>query len=104
MDFTGRIVLVGLLLLIFMKLRSMDSEIIKSVIYLKFNRVRRAFYFVLLFSPFFLAASLLEYPDFVYIYGEEKIHFLQDTLLFFFQIGVIYFLAVAYRALDLPGN
>ena len=104
LDFLERIILVGMMFSIFIKLRKMDKEILKSIIYLQFNTIRNALNFVMILSPFFLAASVLEYPGFVRIYGEEQVHFIQDIMLIFFQTGVIYFLAVVYKALNLLRN
>jgi len=101
-DFAVRIALVGMVLLIFLKLHKMDNEIIKSIIYLNFNKVRNALNYVVISSPFFLAASLLEYPGFRSIFGEEIVHLIQDLSLLFFQIGVIYFLVVVYETLNIP--
>lgn len=101
LDFLERVILVGLLLLIFLKIRNMDNAILKSLTYLRFDKIRSALNFVMILSPFFLAASILEYPGFVLIYGEDQVHFIQDILLVFFQTGVIYFLLVVFRALNL---
>jgi len=101
LDFLERIILVGIMFFIFSRLRKMDKEILKSVIYLRFDTIRNALNFVMILSPFFLAASVLEYPGFVQSYGKEQIHFIQDIMLIFFQTGVIYFLAVVYKTLNL---
>lgn len=101
LDFLERIILVVILFIIFFKIRKMDKEILKSVTYLRFDRIRNALNFVMILSPFFLAASVLEYPGFLQIYGEEQVHFIQDIMLIFFQTGVIYFLAVVYKTLNL---
>lgn len=101
-DFVVRILMVCILFLIFLKLHKIDNEIIKSIAYLKFDSVLRAINYVVIASPFFMAASVLEYPGFRSLYGEDLVHFMQDIFLVFFQIGVIYFLAVAYKALNLP--
>jgi len=101
-DFVIRILMVCILFLIFLKLHKIDNEIIKSIAYLKFDSVRRAINYVLITSPFFVAASVLEYPGFRSLYGEELVHFMQDIFLICFQIGIIYFLVVVYKALNLP--
>ena len=100
LDFLTRIILVSIMFLIFFKLRKMDKEIFKSLIYLRFDKIRSALNIVMISSPFFLAASVLEYPGFVQIYGESQIHFIQDILLIFFQTVVIYFLVIGYRAMN----
>ena len=99
LDFLERIILVGMMFSIFFKIRRMDKEILKSVTYLRFDTIRNALNFVIILSPFFLAASVLEYPGFVQSYGEEQVHFIQDIMLIFFQTGVIYFFAIVYKAL-----
>jgi len=104
LDFLERIVLVGIMFFIFFRLRKMDKEILKSVTYLRFDTIRNALNFVIILSPFFLAASVLEYPGFVQSYGEEQVHFIQDIMLIFFQTGVIYFFAIVYKALNLLRN
>jgi len=101
LDFLERITLVVIMFLIFFKIRRMDKEILKSVTYLRFDTIRNALNFVMILSPFFLAASVLEYPGFVLSYGEEQVHFIQDIMLIFFQTGVIYFFAIVYKALNL---
>lgn len=103
-DFAGRIILVSMLFLIFLRIHKMDIELIKSITYLNFNKVRNALNYVLILSPFFLAASILEYPEIRSIYGEESVHMIQDLLLLFFQIGVIYFLVVVHKTLKIPGQ
>ena len=80
----------------------MDNEILKSLAYLRFDKIKGALNFVIILSPFFLAASVLEYPEFNQIYGEVHIHLYQDILLILFQTGVIYFLVIVYRAMNLP--
>ncbi len=100
LDFLARIILVSIMFLIFFKLRKMDKEILKSLIYLRFDKIRGAMNYVVISTPFFLAASVLEYPGFVQIYGESRIHFIQDIFLIFFQTGVIYFLVIVYRAMN----
>ena len=104
LDFLERLILVTLILFIFLKLRNTDKEILKSLTYLRFERIRAALNYVMILSPFFLAASVLEYPGFDQVYSEVQIHFYQDILLLFFQAGVIYFLAVVYRAMSLLRN
>jgi len=101
LDFLERITLVVIMFLIFFKIRRMDKEILKSVTYLRFDTIRNALNFVMILSPFFLAASVLEYPGFAQRYGEEQVHFIQDIMLIFFQTGVIYFFAIVYKALNL---
>jgi len=101
LDFLERLIIVGLMLLIFLRIRNMDKTILKSLTYLRFDKIRGALNFVMISSPFFLAASVLEYPGFVQIYGQDYVHFIQDVFLIFFQIGVIYFLAVVLRAINL---
>ena len=101
-DFAERLALVSMLFLNFFKIRKMDNEIIKSITYLKFNDIRMALNWVMVSAPLFLIVSILEYPGFVDFYGIELVHLVQDIFLIFFQIGVIYFLFVVYRALNLP--
>lgn len=104
LDFLERLILVNVMFLIFLKLRNTDKEILKSLAYLRFDKIRGALNVVIILSPFFLGASVLEYPGFDRIYSESQIHFFQDILLLFFQAGVIYFLAVVYRAMNLLRN
>lgn len=101
-DFILRLAIVGLIFLIFLNIRRTDINLLKSLTYLKFNIIRKASKYVLFSSPFFLAASLLEYPEFRFVYGEDSIHLAQDIFLFIFQISVIYFLAIVHKALKLP--
>ena len=100
LDFLARIILVSIMFLIFFKLRKMDKEVLKSFIYLRFDKIRSAMNIVMISTPFFLAASVLEYPGFVQMYGESRIHFIQDILLILFQTAVIYFLVIVYRAMN----
>ncbi len=101
-DFVGRAILVSMLFMIYFRFSKMDNEILRSITYLNFSKVRCSLNYVLIFSPFFLAASVLEYPEFRSLYGEEFVHFIQDILLSLFQIAVIYFLMVVYRVSNLP--
>jgi len=102
MDFIFRLAIVGLIFIIFLNIRRIDINLLKSLTYLKFNTIRKASKYVLFSSPFFLVASLLEYPELRFVYGEDPIHLVQDTSLFIFQISVIYFLTVVHKALKLP--
>src|SRR3989337_800524 len=101
-DFAERLVLVSVLFLNFLKIRNMDKELIKSITYLKFNEIRRSLNWVMVSAPLFLIVSILEYPEFEVIYGDELVHLVQDILLIFFNIGVIYFLIVVYKQLNFP--
>jgi uncharacterized membrane protein len=101
-DFGTRVSLVSVLFLIFLKLQKMDKDIVRSKIFLKYDKLRGALRYILILSPLFLLASLLEYPEFRSVYGEESVHSVQDIFLLFFQIGVIYFLAVVYKAINMP--
>lgn len=101
-DFILRLAIVGQVFLIFLNIRRIDINLLKSLTYLKFNTIRKASKYVLFSSPFFLIASLLEYPGFRFIYGEDSIHLVQDMSLFIFQISVIYFLTIVHKALKLP--
>lgn len=103
-DFITRISLVGIFFLIFIKLQRIDKDIIKSRIFLKYEELIAALRYVLILAPLFIIASVLEYPEFRFIYGEEVVHLIQDLLLLFFQIGIIYFLVVVYKVLNLPGR
>ena len=102
MDFILRMIIVGFILLIFVDIRRKDIDLLKSITYLKFNRIRSASNYVILSSPFFLVASFLEYPGLRFAYGEDTVHLLQDVSLLLFQICVIYFLAVVHKALKSP--
>ncbi len=97
-----RIFIVVQVFLIYLKLRIIDKDFLRSITYLNFDLLKSAFNNILILSPFFLIASFLEYPEFDKIYGDEIVHLLQDSLLFVFQIGVIYFLAIVHKVLNFP--
>ncbi len=101
-DFSLRLFIVGLIFVIYQKLRKMDTDLLRSITYLKFDQMKSAFNYILLLSPFFLIASFLEYPEFDSIYGDEVVHLIQDLMLFIFQTGVIYFLTIVYKVLNFP--
>lgn len=101
-DFVVRVILVSMLFMIYFKFSKMDNELLKSIAYLNFSKVRSSLNYVLVLSPLFLAASILEYPEFRFLYGEGFMHFIQDILLSLFQIAVIYFLLIVYRVSNLP--
>lgn len=101
-DFVGRAILVSMLFLIYFRFSRMENEILRSIVYLNFSKVRSSLNYVLILSPLFLASSVLEYPEFRFLYGDGVVHFIQDILLSVFQIIVIYFLVIVYRASNLP--
>lgn len=101
-DVVERTILVSLLFMIYFKFNNMENEILRSVTYLNFSKIRNSLNYVLILSPFFLGASILEYPEFHSLYGDNFAHFIQDILLSMFQFTVIYFLVVVYRVSNLP--
>lgn len=101
-DFVGRAILVSMLFMIYFRFSKIDTEILRSITYLNFSKIRNSLNYVLTLSPFFLTASVLEYPEFRFLYGDKFIHLIQDILLTLFQITVIYFLLIVYRASNLP--
>lgn len=102
-DFATRVSVVGLLFLIYVKLLKKDKDIIRSRIFLKYEELRSALGYVLILSPLFLVASVLEHPLFRFTYGEESVHLVQDIFLIVFQVSITYFLAIVYKTLKMPG-
>ncbi len=101
-DFLIRLFIVGQIFLIYLKLRTIDRDFLRSITYLNFDLLKSGFNYILYLSPFFLIASILEYPEFDKIYGVEMVHIIQDSMLFIFQIGVIYFLTIVHKVLNFP--
>lgn len=101
-DFVGRAVLVSMLFMIYWRFSKIDNEILRSITYLNFGKIRSSLNCLMIVAPLFLVASVFEYPEFRFLYGDKFIHFIQDILMTLFQITVIYFLLVVYRASNLP--
>lgn len=99
LDFSMRLIIVSMLLLISLKIKKMDKDVMRSVAYLRHDDIRNAFSYIFFFTPFFLISSILEHPLFHDNYPEEFIHLIQDLSLFFFQAVVIYFLTIIYNIL-----
>lgn len=101
-DAVLRTATVFILVYIGLRIRNMDTDVVKSRIFLKYDTLKSAFNLVLLLSPFFLVSAFLEYPYLKMYYGEEMIHLTQDIFLLIFQTGVIYLLVVSHSALNRP--
>lgn len=99
-DFILRLFIVGQIILIYLNIRKIHEDFLRSITYLRFERIKSAFNYVIILSPFFLIASILEYPEFNLIYGDEVIHLIQDSMLFIFQIGVIYFFTIVNKVIN----
>lgn len=97
-----RMITIILLFYIGFKFRSMDTDLVKSRIFLKYDTLKSSLNLIVLVSPLFLFAAFLEYPSFKTYYSEYTIHFFQDIFLILFQPSVIYFMFVLYKALNRP--
>jgi hypothetical protein len=97
-----RMAIVFLLFYIGFRFRSMDTDVIKSRIFLKYDKLNSALNIILLVSPLFLLSAFLEYPGLKTYYDEDTIHLIQDICLVIFQPGVIYFLYVLSKSLNRP--
>lgn len=101
-DVVLRTLMVFILAYIGLRIRNMDTDVVKSRIFLRYDTLKSAFNLVLLLSPFFLVSAFLEYPDLKMYYGEEIVHLTQDIFLLIFQTGVIYLLVVLYKTINRP--
>ena len=101
-DAALRTVIVFILVYIGLRIRNTDTDIVKSMIFLRYDVLKSAFNLVLLLSPFFLVSAFLEYPDLKTYYGDEIVHLTQDIFLLIFHTGIIYLLVVLYKTLNRP--
>lgn len=101
-DATMRTIIVILLFYIGLRFKSMDTDVVKSRIFLKYDTLKSSLDLILLVSPLFLFAAFLEFPGMKTYYSEYTLHFIQDIFLILFQPSVIYFMLVLYKTLNRP--
>lgn len=102
LDFIVRLVLVVFFFLIASTLKKSDPDVIRSRLFLEYNRLTESFNLVFIGSIFFLIAAFIEY-FFDPSEGDTNFMIMKISLTIF-QIIVIYFIAVLNTAIGPAGK
>lgn len=101
MDMVLRLIIVFLLIQISNLLRVMDADVIRSRLFLQFEKIKRFFVLLTIGGLFYLAASLAHITQIVDIVQANP-DTLESVFITLFQISVSLFLYCVYSALKFP--
>jgi len=101
-DFIVRLMIVMIFFLIALTFNKTDPDIIRSRLFLEYDRIIKAFNLMFISSFFFFVAAVIEY--FIDPVSGENLHLIMLSSLAIFQIAVIYFIFTINRALNPSGK
>jgi hypothetical protein len=101
-DFIVRLMIVIIFFVLALTFNKTDPDIIRSRLFLEYDRIIKAFNLMSISSFFFFVAAVIEY--FIDPTSGENLHLIMHISLAIFQISVIYFIFTMNRALNPSGK
>lgn len=100
-DLIVRLLLVALFIKISYLLRVTDADVIRSRLFLQFERIKRFFNLLTIGGLFFLVAALLHMAELLHLISGH-FHFMEGISILIFQILTLALLYYIYDALKSP--